>query len=520
MIEKYLDNRFLVLFLIPFVIGSLTVFSFQPFNFSIINFFILPSFFYLIVHIKKKSKGTYKKRPFKKNLFIFGSAFGFGFFLSGIHWITNSLTFDESFKILIPFALILIPIFLSLFFSLVTVIVGPFLNLNFKSVLLFSSGLALADYIRAKILTGFPWNMWVYSISWSSEMLQILNKIGLFGLNLVVITIFMTPIIIFFNSNFNNKLVIFFFSLIFVALIYIYGNFKINQNLKNLENYKEKYNIKVVSPNFDLEYGLTKNEIKDRIQKLIKYSDPNNKKKTLFVWPEGAFGGLSFNEILIFKNLFLSNFNDNHYILFGTNRHDKNKDGFYNSMFLVNNKLEVVQEYKKQKLVPFGEFLPFEKLLKKFGLKKITEGHGSFLKGELQNNLVIDNLNILPLICYEIIFSDLVQSSNKETNLIINISEDGWFGKSIGPHQHFAKGLYRAIENDSFLIRSANKGISAIVNNKGQILKKLNANEAGNIEFEVPLIKSRNKNKNDLIFFALLITYIFIFRIYSKKNDK
>ena len=189
-------------------------------------------------------------------------------------------------------------------------------------------------------------------------------------------------------------------------------------------------------------------------------------------------------------------------------------------MFLVNNKLEVVQEYKKQKLVPFGEFLPFEKLLKKFGLKKITEGHGSFLKGELQNNLVIDNLNILPLICYEIIFSDLVQSSNKETNLIINISEDGWFGKSIGPHQHFAKGLYRAIENDSFLIRSANKGISAIVNNKGQILKKLNASEAGNIEFEVPLIKSRNKNKNDLIFFALLITYIFIFRIYSKKNDK
>ena len=238
------------------------------------------------------------------------------------------------------------------------------------------------------------------------------------------------------------------------------------------------------------------------------------------MWPEGVFGGLSFNEILIYKNLFLNNFNDNHYILFGTNRYDKNKDGFYNSMFLVNNKLEVVQEYKKQKLVPFGEFLPFEKLLNKFGLKKITEGHGSFLKGELQNNLVIDNLNILPLICYEIIFSSFVQSSNKETNLIINISEDGWFGKSIGPHQHFAKGLYRAIENDSFLIRSANKGISAIVNNKGQTLKKLNANEAGNIEYEVPLIKSRNKNKNDLIFFALLITYIFVFKIYSKNNDK
>ena len=189
-------------------------------------------------------------------------------------------------------------------------------------------------------------------------------------------------------------------------------------------------------------------------------------------------------------------------------------------MFLVNNRLEVIQEYKKQKLVPFGEFLPFEKFLNRFGLKKITEGHGSFLKGKIQNNMVIDNLNILPLICYEIIFPNFVQSSDADTNLIINISEDGWFGKSIGPYQHFVKGIYRAIENDSFLIRSANKGVSAIVNNKGQILKKLNVNEAGNIEFEVPLVKSKNKNKNELIFFVLLITYILIFKFYFKNNDK
>ncbi len=141
----------------------------------------------------------------------------------------------------------------------------------------------------------------------------------------------------------------------------------------------------------------------------------------------------------------------------------------------------------------------------------------SFLKGGEQENLKIDKLNILPLICYEIIFTKLIQKSNENTNLIINISEDGWFGNSIGPHQHFAKGIYRAIEQNSFLIRSANKGISAIVNNKGAILKQLNSNETGNIELEVPLIKSENKNKNDLIFFALLITYIFTFIYYNKK---
>ena len=83
----------------------------------------------------------------------------------------------------------------------------------------------------------------------------------------------------------------------------------------------------------------------------------------------------------------------------------------------------------------------------------------------------------------------------------------------------FSKGVFRAIEHESYFIRSANKGISAIINNKGEIIKKLNPNEAGNIELEVPLLKAKNKNKNDLIFLVLLITYIFTFIHYKKKNE-
>ena len=188
-------------------------------------------------------------------------------------------------------------------------------------------------------------------------------------------------------------------------------------------------------------------------------------------------------------------------------------------MLVVDNNLDILQSYNKRKLVPFGEFLPFENLFSKIGFKKITEGYGSYIRGEENNNLVIDRLNILPLICYEIIFTDLIQNSNKNTNLIVNISEDGWFGQSIGPDQHFSKSIFRAIENNTFLLRSANRGISAIIDNKGNVIKQLNRNEAGNIEFEVPLIKS-NKIKNDLIFFVLLITYLFIFLIYKKKNAK
>ena len=103
---------------------------------------------------------------------------------------------------------------------------------------------------------------------------------------------------------------------------------------------------------------------------------------------------------------------------------------------------------------------------------------------------------------------------------MINISEDGWFGNSIGPYQHFSKGIFRAIEQNTFLLRSTNKGISAIVNNKGQIVKKLDPSESANIQSEIPLIKTDSKNKNDLIFFILLFTYISIFKFYEKIMSK
>ena len=201
MIEKYLNSRLFTLYLIPFTLGSLTVLSYQPFNFSLINFFVLPVFFYLIVYIKKKSKSVYRKKPFKKNLFIFGTSFGFGYYLSGIHWITNSLTFDETFLILIPFGLIIIPLFLSIFFSFITLFIGPLINLNLSSIFLLSGGLALSDYLRAKILTGFPWNLWAYSFSWATEIIQVLNILGLFSFNLIIITIFMFPAVLFFKTN-------------------------------------------------------------------------------------------------------------------------------------------------------------------------------------------------------------------------------------------------------------------------------------------------------------------------------
>ena len=94
--------------------------------------------------------------------------------------------------------MILIPLFLSLFFGFSTLLIGPILSYNLPSIFVFSAMMAFADFLRAKLFTGFPWNIWAYSLSWSAEILQILNLIGFFAFNLITITIFTFPIIFFF----------------------------------------------------------------------------------------------------------------------------------------------------------------------------------------------------------------------------------------------------------------------------------------------------------------------------------
>ena len=521
MILNFFNSRFVLIFFSPFILGTLTVFSFQPFNLNYINFLIIPFLFLLTTYVQKKSRNTYRKKPYLLNLFLIGYLFGVGFFLTGTYWISNALTFDENFKFLIPISIIGLPLFLGIFFGIGNLIVGPFLKNNFISILLFSSSLAFMDYVRSKILTGFPWNIWAYSWSWKPEVLQSLFYLGFFSFNLFSIVIYCSPLLLIFKKK-KDLILLFLLGLVFFGN-YIYGSSIIKKNNENITQLKSNSDnsvyTKIISPNFDLKYNLSNTDLNENISRLIKYSEPQKEKKTLFVWPEGVFTGFSFEQIKEYRILFEEAFSENHLILFGSNTVGKitNDKEMFNSLIVVNNKLDNIFQYNKTKLVPFGEFLPFENLLSKIGLKKITEGYGSFSRGSSNDVFVLDNLKILPLICYEIIFPELSRVSK---NLIINISEDAWFGETIGPDQHYAKAIFRAIENNVYLVRSANKGFSAFIDNKGIVKKILRPSETGVIELNVPIINNvEKKYKIDLIFFVLLFTCILNF-IAFKKNEK
>ena len=196
----------------------------------------------------------------------------------------------------------------------------------------------------------------------------------------------------------------------------------------------------------------------------------------------------------------------------------------YNSMVILDNRLNLINEYNKIKLVPFGEFLPFEKFFKKIGLKKISYGYESFSAGNERNLISLNdkNFNFIPLICYEIIYSGKVNLKLEDTNFIINISEDGWFGNSIGPHQHFSHAIFRAIEEGKNIIRSTNNGISAYIDSNGVVIAKLRSTQKGVIEVNKykKIDKTLFSKFGNKIFFYFVLIYIsLLFFIYKRERE-
>ena len=522
MIAK-LNNKLFVIFFAPFLLGAITILGFAPYNLTFINFFTFSILLFLISKVKKSTQSKYRNKKSNRYFFYLGCSFGFGFFLLGNYWITISLTHDEMFKGLIPFALILIPLFLSLFFGLAILLVGTFVEKDISFILFFSLVFSIFEFLRGNLLTGFPWNLISYTWSWSVESIQILSLIGTYALSLISITFFCIPFLFFQNKIIKKNIIFVFIFLIVFFGNYLYGLQKINNSSYNFD---ENINVKIVSPSFSLENYNTQSEI-SQLKWLIRISDPEKNKKTLFIWPEGIFYESYLKDIKQYKNIFYDKFSENHLIILGINNFNNSDDNlktnkYFNSLVILNHKLDILSVYNKINLVPFGEFLPFEKTLSKFGLKKITPGYSSFSSGDerMMINLgsQFNEKLILPLICYEIIYPAKIKKANQLPDLVVNISEDAWFGRSIGPHQHFTKAIYRSIEEGVFIARSANKGISAFINPNGKVLKSLNTGESGNIELNFPYFNQPTlfSNHGNKIFFLIILLYIFLTLIFKK----
>jgi len=492
-----------------FALGSLSSLSLPPFNFFLINFFTLSFFLSFLFKKLIQQKNI-------KSFFYFGWLFGFSYFLTNLYWITISLSFDVNYTYLIPISLILIPALLGLFFGIITSLFFLFNPKNILSAFFsFSVLFGSIEFVRGTILTGFPWNFFVYSFSETLNFINIISIIGTYSLNLIVISFFTLPVLYIFRKTNKEILVCIFFS--FLPIIFFtHGNLQKKEFLANAE-VENPYLVRVIASNISLDRYYKTAQTEKVVNELIRVSSPEKKKNILFIWPEGIIPDTYQDEFNLYKDIIFKSFDENHLIGLGIKRREIKDDkyNFYNSFSLFDNNLSLISNYDKINLVPFGEFLPMENILNKIGLKTITGNIGSFSKGDERKILKIQKdkieLKFLPLICYEIIYSGNLTKSS-DFDFILNISEDGWFGKSIGPKQHFAHSIFRAIENGKYVIRSSNNGMAAIINPLGQIEKKIEYGNSGYIDFE----KRRNLDRTifsrfgNKIFIVLILLYIFL----------
>ena len=461
-------------FIIPALFGLIGIFAFAPFS---IKFLIFISYGYLIRLLISNNNGIFWK--------VF--CWGLGHWGLGMSWIVVSVyyygetTIAMSSIIYILLVVILTLIFTSPLLILKSALSFTKINNNFFSVLFISSIFAISEFSRYFFLNGVPWlipgNIFLDTISQ--------NIYPIFGVTAASFFIYFICALFIVYSN--NKISYVSAAILIISLL----------PFSPADEIKDGIKVSIVQPASDPFLKYEDNyylKIEDNLNKLI---DTVSKDSELVVLPEAE---LPYSQNSIRFIDFLKNTEISEKIILGVWKYEDAK--LYNAIYSP----RYNEAYKKIHLVPFGEYIPFIEglrgIINFFDLPMSNVSHGS----QLQENIrILDNIPISSPICFDIAFPNTVRKMNKSSLLMINVSNDTWFGNSIGPYHHLSIARVRSIENNRYTIRATNDGISAIISNKGTIVTLLNKGESGILEGNVKLIKNSTfYSRNGHLFFIIL----------------
>ena len=466
-------------FIIPALFGLIGIFAFAPFS---IKFLIFISYGYLIHLLISNNNGVFWK--------VF--CWGLGHWGLGMSWIIVSVyyygetTIAMSSIIYILLVVILTLIFTSPLLILKSALSFTKINNNFFSVLFISSIFTISEFSRYFFLNGVPWlipgNIFLDTISQ--------NIYPIFGVTAASFFIyFMCALFIVYS---NNKISYVSAAILIISLL----------PFSPADETKDGIKVSIVQPASDPFLKYEDNyylKIEDNLNKLI---DTVSKDSELVVLPEAE---LPYSQNSIRFINFLRNTEISEKIILGVWKYEDAK--LYNAIFSP----RYNEAYKKIHLVPFGEYIPFIEglrgIINFFDLPMSNVSHGS----QLQENIrILDNIPISSPICFDIAFPNTVRKMNKSSLLMINVSNDTWFGNSIGPYQHLSIARVRSIENNRYTIRATNDGISAIISNKGTIVTLLNKGKSGILEGNVKLIKNSTFYSRNGHLFITILSFIIV----------
>ncbi len=408
-------------------------------------------------------------KPWKA--FILGWVFGFSYFIISLSWIGNALLVEgNDFAWAWPLAVSGLPALLAFFPALACYTARKFSGQSLlRNFAAFVALLSTSEWLRGHVLSGFPWNLYGYAWGGSLPMLQTLSLTNAYGLT--ALTIFWASAFAFTFLYSEKRVIRFapaFISVLSMVLLYTYGYGRLQAHPLEFD---ENIDIRLVQPNINQSEKWQRGKMEEHFERLLRLSAPENDsdKTTYIVWPETAlnFYYLDNPVTLAMLREMLSLYSGEVYLVSGALLRGADKT-HTNSVIVLDKNAEQIARYDKSHLVPFGEYIPLQSLIP---IETVTKFSG-FISGDGPKTLENTGpLDFSPLVCYEILFPGKVINSNmKPAQAIINVTNDGWYGISAGPHQHLMKARFRAIEEGTPVIRAANTGISSIIDPYGRVI--------------------------------------------------
>ncbi len=357
--------------------------------------------------------------------------------------------------------------YISVFYGLAGSVIGKFSIYNLRSLILIPSVWVTKDLLLEKLFGGFPWEFAGYSQYRNTRMIQ-LSEIG--GVHLISFLVIIINVLLFFFIKYKNKK---YLITLIILLIFIYSSgFFLGKYDSSIEVDISPNTVGIIQPNTGQnfsEYGKWRRlTLTDLFDESIKLKEGGAQ---FVVWPEYSIGLAPLQNRSIYNRL--SSFSQMHIPLFAGFTDYRGSDEMYNSIMLFDN--GDFQKYDKFRLVPFGEYIPFKNLF--FFVNKITDEISDFTPGKKIFNLKVLGEKVATPICYEIIYPRIVRDFiSKGGKAIILVSNDSWYGTTSAPYQLLSMSVFRSIENRRYILRSTSNGISAIIDPRGKIVKKIPLN--------------------------------------------
>jgi apolipoprotein N-acyltransferase len=425
--------------------------------------------------------------------------FGFGYFLAGLYWVGNAFLVDAKiFGWLLPFAVVALPAGLALFTALGTALARLLWTRGPVRILALASALTLAEWLRGHVLTGFPWNTFGYALTGPLAIAQAASLLGVWGLTFLAIAIFASPAVIADErTDTPRPWLPMLLGVLVLAAFAIYGTVRLSMSPTA---FVEGVRLRIMQPNLQQDQKFNYSAKQQVMNRYVALSDratgPQSaglRDVTHLIWPESAFPFFLTREPDALAQI-AALLPPGTVLITGAVRAPdatapaSRSSRAYNSVYVIDHDGAILGVYDKVHLVPFGEFLPFQDFLESLGLMQLTKLPGGFLPGDRRRTLPVPGAPpAVPLVCYEIIFPGDAVPRGERPGWMLNLTNDGWFGMSSGPYQHFAQARLRAIEEGLPLVRAANTGISAVVDPLGRVIKALPLGTDGVLDAPLPV---------------------------------